>query len=237
MIKESCTGPDDQTGAGFLDHRGRSGLVGGGRGRRGPPRLLRRGSPDRHRRPAQRRQVHPLQRPDQERRARGELPVRDDRAQRRRGRRCPTPRLGELAEIFGSAARSSRRRCRSSTSPASSAARREGAGPGQQVPRQHPRGRRDLPGHPGRSPTPTSCTSTARSRPADDIETINTELILADLQTLEKAIPRLEKEARNDKDRAPVARGRRGGAGGARRRADRVRGAGSTSSRCASCSC
>ena len=30
--------------------------------------------------------------------------------------------------------------------------------------------------------------------PADDIETINTELILADLQTLEKAIPRLEKE-------------------------------------------
>ncbi|MEV5447705.1 GTPase, partial [Streptomyces sp. NPDC052644] len=31
--------------------------------------------------------------------------------------------------------------------------------------------------------------------PADDIETINTELILADLQTLEKALPRLEKEA------------------------------------------
>ena len=30
--------------------------------------------------------------------------------------------------------------------------------------------------------------------PADDIETINTELILADLQTLEKALPRLEKE-------------------------------------------
>src|SRR6187549_3780484 len=29
--------------------------------------------------------------------------------------------------------------------------------------------------------------------PADDIETINTELILADLQTLEKTVPRLEK--------------------------------------------
>jgi ribosome-binding ATPase len=41
--------------------------------------------------------------------------------------------------------------------------------------------------------------------PADDIETINTELILADLQTLEKAVPRLEKEARVRKDRAPVA--------------------------------
>ncbi|GAB2498971.1 redox-regulated ATPase YchF [Nocardiopsis aegyptia] len=35
-----------------------------------------------------------------------------------------------------------------------------------------------------------------------DIETINTELILADLQTLEKAIPRLEKDAkRNAKDK------------------------------------
>src|SRR5499426_3694499 len=32
--------------------------------------------------------------------------------------------------------------------------------------------------------------------PAADIETIETELMLADLQTLEKAIPRLEKEAR-----------------------------------------
>jgi GTP-binding protein YchF len=37
--------------------------------------------------------------------------------------------------------------------------------------------------------------------PADDIETINTELILADLQTLEKALPRLEKEAKVRKDR------------------------------------
>ena len=35
--------------------------------------------------------------------------------------------------------------------------------------------------------------------PKDDIETINTELILADLQTLEKAIPRLEKEVRGKK--------------------------------------
>ncbi|HEX5594414.1 MAG TPA: redox-regulated ATPase YchF [Micromonosporaceae bacterium] len=41
--------------------------------------------------------------------------------------------------------------------------------------------------------------------PADDIETINTELILADLQTLEKALPRLEKEAKLRKDRAPIA--------------------------------
>ncbi|WP_203138003.1 redox-regulated ATPase YchF [Microbacterium sp. JZ31] len=35
--------------------------------------------------------------------------------------------------------------------------------------------------------------------PASDMETINTELILADLQTLEKAIPRLEKEVKGKK--------------------------------------
>ncbi|MFD3506162.1 redox-regulated ATPase YchF [Nocardia sp. NPDC058666] len=39
---------------------------------------------------------------------------------------------------------------------------------------------------------------------AADIEVIETELILADLQTLEKAIPRLEKEARVKKDRKPL---------------------------------
>jgi GTP-binding protein YchF len=36
-----------------------------------------------------------------------------------------------------------------------------------------------------------------RVDPADDIETINTELILADLQTLEKVVARLEKDVRN----------------------------------------
>ncbi|MBC8094104.1 MAG: redox-regulated ATPase YchF [Pseudonocardia sp.] len=40
--------------------------------------------------------------------------------------------------------------------------------------------------------------------PADDIATIDTELILADLQTLDKAIPRLEKEARLTKDTASL---------------------------------
>ncbi|GAA0622999.1 redox-regulated ATPase YchF [Kribbella sandramycini] len=38
--------------------------------------------------------------------------------------------------------------------------------------------------------------------PADDISTIQTELILADLQTVEKAIPRLEKEMRLKKEAA-----------------------------------
>ncbi|SEQ96587.1 redox-regulated ATPase YchF [Microlunatus flavus] len=40
--------------------------------------------------------------------------------------------------------------------------------------------------------------------PSNDIETINTELILADLQTIERALPRLEKEARTNKDKLAV---------------------------------
>jgi len=40
--------------------------------------------------------------------------------------------------------------------------------------------------------------------PKKDMETINTELCLADLQTLEKTIPRLEKEVRTSKEKAPV---------------------------------
>jgi ribosome-binding ATPase len=40
--------------------------------------------------------------------------------------------------------------------------------------------------------------------PKGDIETINTELILADLQTIEKALPRLEKEARAAKEKTAV---------------------------------
>jgi GTP-binding protein YchF len=43
-----------------------------------------------------------------------------------------------------------------------------------------------------------------RVAPKDDIETINTELVLADLQTIEKALPRIEKEARVKKDQQPV---------------------------------
>ncbi|WP_089299870.1 redox-regulated ATPase YchF [Haloechinothrix alba] len=40
--------------------------------------------------------------------------------------------------------------------------------------------------------------------PAGDIETINTELILADMQTLDKALPRMEKEARTKKENRPA---------------------------------
>jgi ribosome-binding ATPase len=43
-----------------------------------------------------------------------------------------------------------------------------------------------------------------RVSPHDDIETINTELILADLQTIDKVLPRLTKEAKLQKDKQPV---------------------------------
>ncbi|CAB4338142.1 unannotated protein [freshwater metagenome] len=43
-----------------------------------------------------------------------------------------------------------------------------------------------------------------RIDPSSDMETINTELALADLQTIEKALPRLEKEARINKETAQV---------------------------------
>jgi ribosome-binding ATPase len=43
-----------------------------------------------------------------------------------------------------------------------------------------------------------------RIDPKSDIEVIETELILADLQTLERAVSRLEKEARTHKDRRPA---------------------------------
>ena len=43
-----------------------------------------------------------------------------------------------------------------------------------------------------------------RVDPGSDIEVVETELILADMQTLERALPRMEKEARTAKERRPV---------------------------------
>ena len=175
-------------------------------------RLAARGTHHRHRRAPQRGQVDPLQRADQERRARGELPVRDHRAERRRRRRPGRAAARKLAELFGSAKVLPADRASSSTSPASSAARRRArawATSSSPTSASPPRSARS----PGSSATTTSPTSTARSTPADDISTIQTELILADLQTVEKAIPRLEKEARRQEGARRRPRGRPGGAG------------------------
>ena len=43
-----------------------------------------------------------------------------------------------------------------------------------------------------------------RVDPASDIEVIETELVLADMQTVDKALPRLEKEAKKDKSKAEM---------------------------------
>ncbi|MGA8114128.1 MAG: redox-regulated ATPase YchF [Actinocatenispora sp.] len=43
-----------------------------------------------------------------------------------------------------------------------------------------------------------------RVSPSADIDTINTELMLADLQTIEKVLPRLAKDAKLQKDKRPV---------------------------------
>ncbi|TQF73883.1 redox-regulated ATPase YchF [Rhodococcus spelaei] len=43
-----------------------------------------------------------------------------------------------------------------------------------------------------------------RVDPASDIEVIETELVIADMQTLEKALPRLEKEAKKNKEFKPL---------------------------------
>ncbi len=45
-----------------------------------------------------------------------------------------------------------------------------------------------------------------RTDPADDIETINTELVLADLQTVENGVTRLAKESRKQPDLVPALR-------------------------------
>src|SRR6204780_5468680 len=45
---------------------------------------------------------------------------------------------------------------------------------------------------------------TGQVDPKSDIEVVETELILADLQTLEGALPSLAKEARNNKERKPL---------------------------------
>ena len=60
--------------------------------------------------------------------------------------------------------------------------------------------------------------------PANDIETISIELVLADLQTVENALPRLDKESRKDKSLVAAVRGGQEGQGGARGRHRRAQG-------------
>ncbi len=45
---------------------------------------------------------------------------------------------------------------------------------------------------------------TGRMDPADDVETVRTELVLADLGTVERALPRLQKEAKRERSAVPA---------------------------------
>ena len=115
----------------------------------------------------------------------------------------PDDRLPKLAEVFGSAkilpatVRVRRHRRHRRAAPRRVRASATSSSPTSASPRPSARS-------PGSSATRTSPTSTARSTRRPTSATIQTELILADIQTVEKAIPRLEKEVRGDKSKAPV---------------------------------
>ena len=93
----------------------------------------------RHRRPAQRRQIHPLQRPDQGRHRRGQLSVLHHRTERRH-RRSTGPAHGPAGGHRQAAEDAAgHRRVRRHRRPGRR--RLQGRRPGQPVPRQHPRNR------------------------------------------------------------------------------------------------
>ena len=117
----------------------------------------------------------------------------------------PDPRLDVLAKLAKSAG-SCRRGSPSSTSPASCAALR-GRRARQPVPRAYPRGRCHRPcrallrGH--------DVTHVGAIDPIADIDTIETELMLADLDSLEKRIDGLAKKAKGSDKEARGGQGRR----------------------------
>ena len=140
------------------------------------------------------------------RRGRGrQLPVHDDRAERRRrpggrraarrGRRTPSSRR-----------RSCRTRSSSTTSPASSPARTRARASATS---SSPTSARPTRSSTSSGPTRirTSCIRTGASTRVADIDTIETELIYADLEQAERRLDRVAKTAKSG-DRA---RGRRGG--------------------------
>ena len=162
----------------------------------------------RHRRAAQRGQVVAVQRAHPGRRGGGQLPVHDDRAERRDRRRCPTsgssgwPRRVGATPVVPRDDRVPRHR------RARRAARTQGEGLGNQFLAQHPRDRRDRATSCARTTTPASSTRRGEVDPLADIETIETELLYADLEQAERRLERVEpsRPRRGDKER-----GRRGG--------------------------
>ena len=142
----------------------------------------------RNRRPAQRRQVHPVQRPHQGRHRSGELSLLHHRAQRRH-RRSARPAHGCAGRHRQAAEGAARRSSSSSTSPAWWRARRKGEGLGNQFLANIRE--TDAIAHVVRCFEDDNVIHVAgKVDPISDIEVINTELALADLETVEKAVLR-----------------------------------------------
>ena len=175
----------------------------------------------RHRRPAQRRQVHPVQRADQGGHRGGELSVLHHRAQRRH-RRSARSAPGEAGRRSSSRRRSSRRSSSSSTSPGLVAGASKGEGLGNQFLANIRE--TDAIAHVVRCFDDDNVMHVAgKVDPVSDIEIINTELALADLATVEKQLRevRESRQGRRRQGSAAPGGGAGEGAGGARLRASR----------------
>ena len=152
----------------------------------------------------------------------GQLPVHDDRAERggRAGARRAARRGREDRRLVEHRARHDRvpRHRRAGRG------RAQGRGPGQPVPGQHPRDRRDAARRPRPRRRQRRPPRGRASTPPRDIETIETELVYADLEQAERRHARVVREARGG-DKAAIAEeawlraGDRGAAGRAARRA------------------
>ena len=122
------------------------------------------------------------------------------------------------------------------------ARRLQGRGPRQPVPGQYPRGRRHRPRACAASRTTDITHVEGKIDPIADIETIETELMLADLDSLEKRVAALEKRAKGgDKEAKDTARPRRPRAhllreGKPARLVERKRRGGAPVPRCSACS-
>ncbi len=112
----------------------------------------------------------------------------------------PDPRLAKLARDRQAAEGRSRPSSSSSTSPAWWPARRRAKG---WATSSSPTSARPTPSPMwcAASRTPTSSTSRAKVDPVSDIETINTELALADLATVEKQLAKYTKVAKAGGDK------------------------------------
>ena len=177
---------------------------------------------DRYRRPAERRQVDPVQRADPDRSgAGGELSVLHHRAERRRRgrarRRGSTgwPVIASSEKII----------------PAPHQLRRHRRPRARRLARARASATSSSPTSASATPSPTSlrCFEDAdvihvegRVDPLADIETVETELMLADLETLEKRLAKLQRKRKGgDKEARRPGAAARGGARSTRTPASR----------------